>query len=87
MGARYKLQWKKSAAKEIQGLETAYRGRVIAAVEALTAQPLPDGVRKLQGTSHTFRIRVGDYRVVYSLENHERILTVLRVRHRRDVYS
>ena len=87
MEAQYKLRWKKSAAKEIQSVEPAHRHRIITAVEALSAQPLPDGVRKLQGTSHTFRIRVGDYRVIYTIQNDEKLLTVLRVRHRRDVYK
>lgn len=60
--------------------------RVMAAIRALAQNPRPPGGRKLSGRE-SYRIRVGDYRVIYLVDDEERILTVLGVGHRRDVYD
>ena len=82
----FDIVWKKSAAKELQGLDQTIRGRVMAAIANLENDPFPHGVRKLQGTAHTFRLRVGDYRVVFQVSEPINQITIARVRHRRDVY-
>lgn len=55
-------------------------------MESLADDPMPVGCKKLFGSDHTYRIRVGDYRIVYDIQNARLIVFVIRVRHRRDVY-
>jgi mRNA interferase RelE/StbE len=59
---------------------------VIEAIQALAANPRPVGCRKLTGSKHDWRIRAGDYRVVYEIADVIRVVRVNRVRHRREVY-
>lgn len=84
--ACYRIEWKASARKELRGLERAILGRVLTAVEALATDPRPDGCRKLAGSKQSYRIRVGDYRVVYLIEDDRLIVEIIRVRHRSAAY-
>ena len=56
------------------------------AIEGLADDPMPVGCKKLVGSEHTYRIRVGDYRIVYDIQNANLVIFVIRIRHRRDVY-
>jgi mRNA interferase RelE/StbE len=60
--------------------------RILIDVEALPENPFPHGSEKLAGTEHTYRIRVGDYRIIYEVFVDSKILEIQRVRHRKDVY-
>ena len=60
--------------------------RVLSAIEALADDPRPVGVRKITGTENTYRLRVGDYRIVYEIGDNVLTVFVVRVRHRKDVY-
>jgi len=82
----YRIEIKKSAQREIAALARRQQRRVMAAIEKLADDPRPDGVRKLSGTEDFYRIRVGDYRVVYQVCDDVLIVFVVRVGHRRDVY-
>lgn len=84
--ASYKLHWKRSAEKELRKLPREVIGRLVNLAESLTENPLPPGVRKLAGTEHTYRVRAGDYRLVYSVAEQHLIIEVVRVGHRKDVY-
>ena len=57
------------------------------AIEGLADDPMPVGCKKLAGSEHTYRIRVGDYRIVYDIQNANLVIFVIRIRHRRDVYK
>ena len=59
---------------------------MVTAIQALATNPRPPGCRKLEGSKHDWRIRVGDYRVVYEIADQIRVVRVNRVRHRREVY-
>ena len=59
---------------------------MLESVETLAENPYPVGVRKLEGAEFTYRIRVGDYRVIYEVYNDVLIVEVIRVRHRKDAY-
>lgn len=61
--------------------------RIIVAVEALADEPRPQGCRKLVGSDDLYRIRVGDYRVIYSVDDRLLVVGVERVRHRKEVYE
>ena len=84
--ASYRIEWKRSAAKELQSLPASMIARVVEAVTSLADNPFPHGVTKLVGSEQTYRIRVGDYRIVYSVYQAALIVEVVRVAHRRDVY-
>jgi mRNA interferase RelE/StbE len=83
----YRIEWKASALKELKRIERNVVPRVFAAVEALACNPRPVGCRKLTGASMTYRVRVGRYRVVYTVEDECLIVQVVRVGHRGDVYQ
>ena len=84
--ASYRIEWKPSAAKELKRLPRDIVPRVVKAVGELADEPFPLGVVKLQGSQFTYRIRVGDYRVIYTVVTNVLVIEIVRVRHRRDVY-
>ncbi|MHB8762978.1 MAG: type II toxin-antitoxin system RelE family toxin [Deferrisomatales bacterium] len=84
--ASFRVEWKRSALKELRGLPRDAVRRLVEVVAALGADPMPAGAKKLAGAEHTYRLRVGDYRVVYSVWSAVLIVEVVRVGHRREVY-
>jgi mRNA interferase RelE/StbE len=84
--ASFSVQWRSSTRKDIRSLPRQEVARIIAAVTELADDPLPNGSQKLSGSERTYRIRVGDYRVVYEVFSDSHIIEVQRVRHRKDVY-
>ena len=83
--ASYSLLIKPSAVKELEALPVKARRRIIARVEGLASEPRPHGCEKLSGLEQ-YRFRQGDYRVVYGIDDAARIVLVVKVGHRRDVY-
>jgi mRNA interferase RelE/StbE len=84
--ASYKLAWKRSAEKELRRLPKETIGPIVQIGESLRDNPFPKGVRKLAGADRLFRLRSGDYRLIYSVEPAERVVEILRVRHRSEAY-
>lgn len=84
--AEYTLTFAKSARKELENLPRPVSKRVLARIELLQINPRPGGVAKLRGEKNLWRIRVGDYRVIYSIHDAEKLVDISIVRHRRDVY-
>ena len=82
----YKVTVKKSAAKALSKLSKQMANRLIPAIKALGEEPRPVGCKKLQGEEDLWRIRVGDCRVVYSIEDTIMIVDVLQIAHRKDIY-
>jgi len=76
----------RAAEKDLGRLSAENHRRVVDAMQALARNPRPPGCRKLVGSKHDWRIRVGDYRVVYEIADEIRIVRVNRVRHRGEVY-
>ena len=85
--ALYKIEWKASAKKELRKIDKQEISKILEEVEKLAFNPFPPNYKKLIGTEHTFRIRIGNYRVVYLLEKEKLIIEITRVRHRKDVYA
>ena len=73
--------------KELKALPKEIIQRIVQAVEDLAEDPFPFGVKKLLGTEHTYRVRVGDYRVIYHALTKTLVIEVIRVGHRKDVYE
>lgn len=84
--ASYSIQWRASTKKDLRILPRQEVARVVEAVGHLAVEPLPHGSQKLSGSERTYRLRVGDYRVIYEVLTESRIVEVQRVRHRKDVY-
>lgn len=84
--ADYAIVFARSARKELQALDPVVATRILKRIEALAMNPRPGGVKKLEGASDLWRIRVGDWRVVYRLSDRERLIDVIAVRHRREAY-
>ena len=82
----YRVFLERAAEKDLNRLSSEIHDRVITAIRGLASDPRPPGCRKLAGGKHDWRIRVGDYRVVYEIADEIRIVRVNRVRHRREVY-
>jgi len=82
----YTVVFTRSARKELERLPQAPANRVISAIDRLSAEPRPVGVRKLQGAEDLWRVRVGEYRVIYAIDDTNRSVDVRVVRHRKDAY-
>ncbi len=83
----YRLQIRRSAEADLRRLPGPVFTRINERILALREEPRPPGVRKLQGQQEGWRIRVGEYRVIYLIDDSDRLITIMRVRHRRDVYK
>jgi mRNA interferase RelE/StbE len=83
----YRIQFKTSAAKEFKKLHPSVKQRVGESLDQLQQDPRPSGVVKLQGEDQLYRVRVGDYRIVYTIDDHDKIIKITRIRHRQDVYK
>jgi mRNA interferase RelE/StbE len=83
---RYSLIFKPSATRQFLSLPANVQKRLGRRIEALASNPFPPDTKKLQSEPNTFRIRVGDYRVIYEVHGKILLVLVLRIGHRRDVY-
>ena len=82
----YRIEWKTPALRELKRLDRQIFPLIVAAVDSLSLDPLPSGIRKLQGSQRMYRLRVGNYRVIYELYESHLIIVIVRVRHRKDAY-
>jgi mRNA interferase RelE/StbE len=82
----YRVEFKASALKELDALQRREQARIIPRINALANNPRPHGSIKLQGQTDQYRIRIGNYRVVYEISDDVLLVLVVQVGHRRDVY-
>lgn len=82
----YRVQLAPSAARQLRKLDPQARRRVQAAIELLAVNPRPASATQLVGGDGEWRIRTGDYRVIYELHDDVLLVLVLAVGHRRDIY-
>ena len=85
--ASYDIQWKHSAEKDLRGIDRQFISRILEAVDSLYDDHFPSQHRKLKGSESSYRIRIGDYRVIYQIDNKKKLITIYHVRHRKDVYQ
>ncbi len=81
----YKVRILRRAVKDIARLPKEYSRLVVERIDLLQENPRPAGAKKIQGTMD-YRLRVGVYRILYEINDHARVVTVYRVRHRREAY-
>jgi len=84
--AKYAVTFARSARKELESLPTDVVERIWPRIESLADTPRPAGCRKLSGRRNLWRLRTGDYRVVYSVDDSQQTVDVVAVRHRKDAY-
>ena len=84
--ASYRIEVSATAERQIRKLPPADQVRVIRVIRALSTDPRPVGCRELSGHDDVFRVRVGRYRVLYSIEDRRLVIIVLKVGDRKDVY-
>lgn len=83
----YLITFARSARKDMESLPAEISSRINSRIEALANEPRPGGCLKLRGEENSWRIRVGDYRVIYSIDDANGIIDISKVRHRREVYE
>lgn len=84
--ARFELRFKRSVTKDLRGISKTDVSRLLKRIEALRDEPRPSGCEKLAG-KELYRIRQGVYRVVYSVDDSQVVVEVIKVGHRREVYQ
>ena len=84
--ASYRLEWRRSATKDLRRIAAVDVPRIVAAAAALANDPFPPGCAKLSGSERSYRIRVGDYRILYDVFSGRLLIEVVKVGHRRHVY-
>ncbi|MFN8453519.1 MAG: type II toxin-antitoxin system RelE/ParE family toxin [Anaerolineae bacterium] len=82
----YQVVLLKAAERDLSRLDKAVLPNVAKHLKALEADPRPANVTKLRGTENEWRIRVGDYRIIYEINDDKRVVAILRIRHRREAY-
>ncbi len=84
--ASFKILFKKSVEKDLRGIDRTQIIKILMAIEKLAFSPFPSNSRQLVGGYKTFRLRVGNYRVIYFINEITSTIEVQRIAHRRDVY-
>ncbi len=82
----YEVYLERAAENDLKRLPITTFHRIIPQIRALAENPRPSGCRKLAGSKNDWRIRVGDYRVLYEIDEKTRAVRIMRVRHCREVY-
>lgn len=83
----YRVEFTTGAARQVRKLPRSVRDRLLDAIEDLEDDPRPHGVKKLAGQKTAWRIRIGEYRVIYDIFDSELLVTVVRAAHRREAYN
>ncbi|MBF2015996.1 MAG: type II toxin-antitoxin system RelE/ParE family toxin [Rivularia sp. T60_A2020_040] len=83
----YDIQFSKSASKQIKKLSSEVQERIQTKIDNLAIEPRPDGIKKLKGRENAYRIRVGDYRIIYDIFDEVLLITVVEVGHRSNIYQ
>ena len=81
----YRIKYRASVEKEIRRIPKKFINAVVTRIDALTQNPFPSGCKKL-AQEELYRIRIGDYRIVYSVDTISKMVTIERIKHRKDIY-
>ena len=84
--SEYTIKFARIARKELEALDDSFLSGVFRRIDALADDPRPVGCRKIRGERSLWRIRAGDYRVIYSIDDAHKIVDIIAVRHRSDAY-
>lgn len=84
--AEYSVVFARAASKELRALDSPVALRILKRIESLSGNPRPAGVVKLEGATDLWRIRIGEWRVIYRVADDDHLVDVIAVRHRREAY-
>ncbi|HEY7556281.1 MAG TPA: type II toxin-antitoxin system RelE/ParE family toxin [Candidatus Binatia bacterium] len=82
----YEVLIERTAERDLKSLPTNIFNRIVSRIKTLSENPRPSGCHKLAGSRNDWRIRIGDYRVVYEIDDPHKRVKIFRIRHRREVY-
>ena len=82
----FRIEYTKGARKDLGRLDQAIKDRIGAAIDALGLEPHPPGSRKMVGSEALYRVRVGNYRVIYEIQNKILTVFIIKIGHRKDIY-
>lgn len=85
--ASYKILFRRSAEKELRKISQPFLRLIIDKIQQLSIHPRPPGIQMLKGENRYFRLRQGDYRIVYDLDDSSKAITIIKIGHRREVYE
>ncbi len=83
---QYLVEFRRSAEKDLRRLNPSIQIRILRSIEALASNPRPGGCHKLVDSKNAYRVRVGDYRVIYTISDAVLIVAIESIRHRREAY-
>ena len=83
---RFKVEFASVVLRELKNLPSKISHRLVEAAESLGETPYPIGTKKMHGDEGLWRIRVGDYRILYKIEGHRLVVLIVKIGHRREVY-
>lgn len=83
---KYEIRIKRSASEELLNLPDIVARRVLKVIGSLSENPRPQGCVKLKGTKSEYRLRLGNYRIIYTILDKEVLIIVIRIAHRKQVY-
>jgi mRNA interferase RelE/StbE len=82
----YTIKYKRSATEELLALPAVQARKVMSAIKNLAGKPRPHGSKKLKGSNNVYRIRIGNYRVIYTIADEIVTITIIKVGHRKHIY-
>ena len=85
--AAYQVLLSKAARKQLNPLPVFIRNKIVEDIAALADTPRPAGCKKLKGQKNAWRIRIGDYRIIYEIEDKQLRILVVAIGHRKDIYE
>lgn len=82
----YKIVFSKPAEKQLYSIPKIDLKKIVNKIEKLKLTPFPQGYEKLSGIENSYRIRQGDYRIIYTIKDHELVILILKIGRRREIY-
>jgi mRNA interferase RelE/StbE len=82
----YRVEFTPRAERDFKALDGSIRGRIARRIDSLADNPYPQGIKKLEGEDELYRLRVGDYRILYQVKGKILLVLIVGIGHRRDIY-
>ena len=83
----FKINWKISSEQDLKKIDKQYILKILDAIESLTSNPFPSQSKKIKSSESSYRLRVGDYRVIYQVDSKKKSVIIYYIRHRKDAYK
>jgi len=84
--ALFEINWKSSSERDLRKIDKQYIPRIVDAIESLANNPFPSQSKKLKDSESGFRLRIGDYRIIYQVDSEKKEIIIYHLRHRKDAY-